>query len=80
MEIIIWFLSLIIFSWCYSTLFNCIVNIRSVPVAKISLLIYTIIIIGLYLISYFVLRKYFNDILICSIIAGVLGFLTAKKQ
>lgn len=80
MQIIIWFISLLIFAWCYSTFFNCLINIKTVPVARISILVYAVIIIGLYLISFFFIEKYFNDILICSIIAGVLGFITTQKN
>ena len=79
MQIIIWFISLLIFAWCYSTFFNCLINIKTAPVAKISILVYMVIIVALYLISFFFLENYFTDILICSIIAGALGLITAVK-
>ena len=79
MQIIIWFISLLIFAWCYSTFFNCLINIKTIPVAKISIIVYMIIIVSLYLISFFFIEKYFTDILICSIIVGVLGFITSLK-
>lgn len=80
MQVIIWFLSLLIFSWCYSTLFSCLFTLKTIPVAKISTLVYLGILIALYTIAYFLINIYFNDILICSIIAGILGFITAKKR
>ncbi len=80
MEIIIWILSLIIFSWCYSTIFACLFNLKVAPNIKISLIIYLIILVILYVIAYFLLNKYFISILICSGIAGLLGLLTARKQ
>lgn len=79
MMIIVWILSLIIFSWCYSTLFMCIKNVNSA--LKLSVLIYIIIIACLYLITYYwIPSKYFNDIIICSIISAILGFITSKKE
>ena len=80
MNIIIWLISFIVFTWCYSTIFNCLINLRYNKVLKISLIVYITILCGLYAISYFLLSKYFNEILICSIISGVLGILTIKKE
>lgn len=78
-NIIIWFFSLVIFSWCYSTLIMCLIFMKKVPKLKISLLIYLIILIILYTVSYFVLSNYFNDILICSLIAFILALIVPKK-
>ncbi len=78
-KIFVWLISLIGFSWCYSTVIMCILFMKQVPTAKVSLIVYTIILIALYIISYFALSKYFNDILICSIIALILSFITPKK-
>ena len=79
MQNIIWFLSLVIFSWCYSTWILCFLNIKSVPKFKLSLILYSIILVILYLISYFFISKYFNDIVGCSIIALVLSLFTTKN-
>lgn len=79
MQIIIWLLSLIIFSWCYSTWILCILTIKLVPKVKASLILYTIILAILYLISYFFINRYFNDIIICSVIAFILSLVTPKK-
>ena len=79
MEIIIWLLSLIIFSWCYSTLFNCLFNLSIAPTMKISAVIYLAIIAGLYAIAYYFLNQYLTDILVCSGIAGVLSLFAARK-
>ncbi len=79
MQIIIWLLSLIIFGWCYSTWILCILTIKLVPKVKASLILYTIILAILYLISYFFINRYFNDIVICSIIAFILSLVTPKK-
>lgn len=79
MVILIWFVSLIIFSWCYSTLFNCVINIKNNPGIKISLLLYLFIIIVLYLIAYFFLNKYFNYIIFSSLISLFLGLSSIKK-
>jgi len=80
MKIIVWFLSLLIFSWCYSTFFSCLFNLKLAKIIKISLFLYLGIISALYLISYFFIHKYFNDILICSIISAILSFFTAKNM
>ncbi len=78
MIIIIWFLSLLIFSWCYSTLLTCLYNKKLVnPINKY---IYIIIIVTLYLFSYAWLDAYFYDILICSLIAFALALLIVKKN
>lgn len=79
MIIIVWFLSLIVFSWCYSTLFTCLKNIKFAP--KSSIVLYIVIIIALYLVTYYwIPNKYFNDIIICSIISAILSFLTTKNE
>lgn len=78
-KIIVWLISLVIFSWCYSTLIMCLLFIKQIPNLKISLLIYAIIIAALYIFSYFVLSNYFKDILICSFIALFLSFITPKR-
>lgn len=79
MIIIVWILSLIFFGWCYSTLFMCIKNIKNIP--KLSILIYIVIIACLYLITYYwIPSQYFDDIIICSIISAILGFISSKKE
>lgn len=79
MEIVVWIFSILIFSWCYSTLFTSLFNLKLAPSIKISAIIYIVIILILYLISYFLINKYFDDILTCSIIAAILSLFTAKK-
>ena len=78
-KFIIWFISLIIFSWCYSTIILSLLFINKAPHMKISLLIYIIITIGLYLLSYFFLRDYLIDIIICSVIAFAIALITPNK-
>lgn len=80
MKIIIWFLSLLVFSWCYSTLISCIINYKKRPGIKLSIIVYAIIIGTLYAIAYYFVSKYYNDIFICSVIALILSFLNSKKQ
>lgn len=80
MNIIVWFLSLIIFSWCYSTLLTCVINFKNRPELKISIIVYSIITGFLYAIAYYIIPKYFNDILTCSIISLILSSITVKKQ
>lgn len=79
MQIIIWLLSLIIFGWCYSTWILCILTIKLVPKVKTSLVLYSIILVLLYLISYFLISKYFSDIVICSVIALILSLIMPKR-
>ena len=78
-SIILCILSLIVFSWCYSTIFICLMTLKTVKVSKASLILYLFIVITLYLLSYFLLSKYFNQILISSIIALILSFITPKR-
>lgn len=80
MRIIIWFLSLLIFSWCYSILISCIINYKKKPETKISIMIYAIIIGILYAISYYFISNYYSNIIVCSIIALVLSFFNSKKE
>lgn len=79
MQIIIWLLSLIIFGWCYSTLILCTLTVKVVPKVKASLILYSIILVLLYLISYFLISKYFSDIVICSVIALILSLVMPKR-
>lgn len=79
-NIIIWIISLLIFSWCYSTLFMCIFNFSKSPSIKISFLIYIFILTILYLLSYYFLNNYFKSIFICSMISAILSLLTAKRE
>lgn len=74
---IIIFLSLIVFSWIYSTVFNCLLNLNKHTI--ISLLIYLIIAVIVYILSYNFLFEYFKTIIVCSVIAGLLSMFTAKK-
>ena len=78
-NILVWIISVLLFSWCYSTIIMCLLFVKKIPNLKISLFIYLLITIGLYLISYFALSSYFKDIVICSIIALILSFITPKK-
>lgn len=78
-NIIIWIISLIVFSWCFSNIFLCIIFLKTQPQLKISLITYLIITILLYIASYYLLSKYFTEIVICSAIAFVLAFITPKK-
>ena len=78
-KVLIWLASLIIFAWCYSTIFTCLMTLKQIATSKISLIIYLLITIILYLISYYFINLYFNDILICSIIAFILSFITPKN-
>ncbi len=78
-KIVVWIISLILFSWCYSTIIMCLLFMKKIPTLKISLLIYVLITIALYGVSYFLLPNYFKSILICSLIALFLSFVTPKK-
>lgn len=80
MRIIMWFLSLLIFSWCYSMLISCIINYKKRPETKISIIFYAIIVGILYAIAYYYISKYYNDILVCSIVALILSILSLKKE
>ena len=78
-NIIIWIISLIVFSWCFSNIILSLIFFKTVPQLKISLIIYLIITILLYIISYCLLSKYFTDIVICSIIAFIIALVTPKR-
>ena len=78
-NIIVWIISLIVFSWCFSNIILCLIFFKTQPQLKISLIIYLIITILLYIVSYYLISKYFADIVICSIIAFILAFITPKR-
>lgn len=79
-NVVIWLFSLIIFSWCFSTIILCLISLKSRPRLIISLLIYLIITALLYIASYYLLSKYFKQIVICSIISFILALITPKRD